>query len=95
MKRMTPRTIKKSSRRLHETHGYLAGNYAPVTEETPLTPCTFVGSLPKELAGGQYVRNGGNPRANEDAGRESHWFDGDGEQSRDELGEDAASILTS
>ena len=31
-----------------------------------------------ELAGGQYVRNGGNPVTNETLGRDAHWFDGDG-----------------
>lgn len=31
-----------------------------------------------ELTGGEYVRNGGNPVANEDLGRDAHWFDGDG-----------------
>ncbi|EEY16350.1 carotenoid cleavage dioxygenase [Verticillium alfalfae VaMs.102] len=30
------------------------------------------------LAGGQYVRNGGNPLANNDPERTAHWFDGDG-----------------
>lgn len=69
--------------KLNDTHGYLSGNYAPVQEETPLTSCEVVhGSVPIELAGGQYVRNGGNPMADEDAARESHWFDGDGECGR-------------
>ena len=44
----------------------------------PLTPCHFTGSIPEELVGGQYVRNGGNPLTNEDLGRDAHWFDGDG-----------------
>lgn len=44
----------------------------------PLTPCTYTGSIPKDLAGGQYVRNGGNPVSNEALGRDAHWFDGDG-----------------
>lgn len=44
----------------------------------PLVPCTSSGTIPKELAGGEYVRNGGNPVANEAWGREAHWFDGDG-----------------
>ena len=44
----------------------------------PLTPCSYTGNIPEELAGGQYVRNGGNPMTNEDLGRTAHWFDGDG-----------------
>lgn len=67
-------------RRLNEQHGYLSGNYAPIERETPLTRCAIVeGTIPEELRGGQYVRNGGNPMANSNLQRESHWFDGDGE----------------
>lgn len=44
----------------------------------PLTPCSYTGTIPKDLAGGEYVRNGGNPVANESLGRDAHWFDGDG-----------------
>ncbi|KAI1100822.1 carotenoid oxygenase [Jackrogersella minutella] len=40
--------------------------------------CTYAGQIPEELAGGQYVRNGGNPINNDDLGRDAHWFDGDG-----------------
>jgi carotenoid cleavage dioxygenase-like enzyme len=43
-----------------------------------LTPCSYSGHIPKELAGGQYVRNGGNPFSNENLARDAHWFDGDG-----------------
>lgn len=57
---------------------YLSGNFAPVQSVLPLTPCTFTGSIPEELAGGEYVRNGGNPVTNEALGRDAHWFDGDG-----------------
>jgi carotenoid cleavage dioxygenase-like enzyme len=59
-------------------HPYLQGNFAPISRVQPLTPCSFDGEIPKELAGGEYVRNGGNPVSNEDLGRDAHWFDGDG-----------------
>lgn len=57
---------------------YLSGNFAPIKRTRPLTRCTYVGRIPQELAGGQYVRNGGNPISNDDLGRDAHWFDGDG-----------------
>lgn len=61
------------------SHPYLTGNYAPVKRELPLTACSVVeGKVPSEYTGGQYVRNGGNPLADEDDGRNAHWFDGDG-----------------
>ncbi|PWN27658.1 carotenoid oxygenase [Jaminaea rosea] len=84
MKGITPssapsRRSSPRNQRLHAQHGYLSGNYAPVEKESPLTPCRIVsGTIPAELAGGQYVRNGGNPMANANLERESHWFDGDG-----------------
>jgi len=43
-----------------------------------LTPCAVAGTVPRELCGGQYVRNGGNPTTHPGLGRDSHWFDGDG-----------------
>ncbi|KAI9151581.1 Carotenoid 9,10(9',10')-cleavage dioxygenase 1 [Paramyrothecium foliicola] len=57
---------------------YLSGNFAPVHSALPLTPCDYEGSIPSDLAGGEYVRNGGNPLTNTDLGRDAHWFDGDG-----------------
>ena len=57
---------------------YLSGNFAPVHQVQPLTPCSFAGTIPDDLAGGEYVRNGGNPVSNEVLGRDAHWFDGDG-----------------
>lgn len=57
---------------------YLSGNFAPVQQELPLTPCSYTGNIPQELAGGEYVRNGSNPVTNEALGRDAHWFDGDG-----------------
>lgn len=59
-------------------HPYLSGNFAPIQKTLPLTPCTFTGSIPDDLGGGQYVRNGGNPVTNDELGRDAHWFDGDG-----------------
>ena len=59
-------------------HPYLSGNFAPIQQTLPLTPCTYTGTIPPELAGGQYVRNGSNPVSNDDLGRDAHWFDGDG-----------------
>lgn len=57
---------------------YLSGNFAPIQCVQPLTPCRFEGRIPEELAGGEYVRNGGNPITNEMLSRDAHWFDGDG-----------------
>lgn len=59
-------------------HPYLSGNFAPIHRTRPLTPCIYTGTIPDDLIGGQYVRNGGNPVSNEDLGRDAHWFDGDG-----------------
>ena len=59
-------------------HPYLSGNFAPIQTVLPLTPCSYTGTIPDELAGGEYVRNGGNPVTNEALGRDAHWFDGDG-----------------
>ncbi|KAK0548094.1 hypothetical protein OC846_004613 [Tilletia horrida] len=60
-------------------HPFLSGNYAPQPHEQPLTPCSILhGSIPGELAGSQYVRNGGNPSDTFDQDRDAHWFDADG-----------------
>ncbi|CAD0086991.1 unnamed protein product [Aureobasidium vineae] len=67
---------KKKSPPQHK-HAY-ACNFAPINQTLPLTKCTHSGVIPSELAGGEYVRNGGNPVSNEDLGRDAHWFDGDG-----------------
>src|SRR5450432_2413769 len=64
--------------RLAKPHPYLHGNFAPIHCVQPLTACSYKGSIPQDLAGGEYVRNGGNPVTNEDLGRDAHWFDGDG-----------------
>jgi len=73
---MTFADEKQSSSR--KPHPYLHGNFAPIHRVQPLTPCSYTGRIPDELAGGEYVRNGGNPVTNEDLGRDAHWFDGDG-----------------
>ncbi|KAI1827130.1 retinal pigment epithelial membrane protein [Xylaria intraflava] len=57
---------------------FLSGNFAPVKRTRPLTWCPHTGNIPAELAGGQYIRNGGNPFINQDMSRDAHWFDGDG-----------------
>lgn len=49
-----------------------------MTETSGPRPVEFSGTIPDELQGGMYVRNGGNPISNIDLGREAHWFDGDG-----------------
>lgn len=69
-----------NSRKRKRDHGhpYLSGNFAPVHDVKPLTPCGYTGRIPEEVWGGEYVRNGGNPVTNEDLGRDAHWFDGDG-----------------
>ncbi|KAF2741777.1 carotenoid oxygenase [Sporormia fimetaria CBS 119925] len=60
------------------SHPYLAGNFAPIHSTHASTQCSFTGTIPKELLGGQYVRNGGNPITDQDLARDAHWFDGDG-----------------
>lgn len=64
---------------INTNHGsYLSGNFSPIHQTVPLTPCSYQGIIPDELSGGEYVRNGSNPVSNEDLGRDAHWFDGDG-----------------
>jgi len=55
---------------------YLAGNYAPVTEEVTATDLAVIGELPNEL-NGRYLRNGPNPMTEVDPSTH-HWFLGDG-----------------
>ncbi|KAG0650249.1 Carotenoid cleavage dioxygenase [Hyphodiscus hymeniophilus] len=75
---ITLMTIHEKQGRSGRPHPYLHGNFAPIHSVQPLTACSFTGTIPQELAGGEYVRNGGNPVTNEDLGRDAHWFDGDG-----------------
>ena len=58
------------------TSRYLAGNYAPVTEEVTAFDLPVTGELPAELSG-RYLRNGPNPAAEVDP-TTHHWFMGDG-----------------
>jgi carotenoid cleavage dioxygenase-like enzyme len=70
--------VNAKKRKRDPQHPYLSGTFSPVHQVYPLTPCASTGTIPEELNGGQYVRNGGNPVTNEDLGRDAHWFDGDG-----------------
>jgi carotenoid cleavage dioxygenase-like enzyme len=79
---LMPLADEKESRSSHP-HPYLHGNFALIHRVVPLTPCSYTGSIPEELAGGEYVRNGGNPVTNEDLDRDAQWFDGDGMLSGD------------
>lgn len=59
----------------HETHEYLAGNFAPVPFETTAWNLQVSGAIPPSLAG-RFVRNGPNPMDVNPA--QYHWFIGDG-----------------
>ncbi|KAK5996758.1 Carotenoid 9,10(9',10')-cleavage dioxygenase 1-like protein [Cladobotryum mycophilum] len=59
-------------------HPFLAGNFAPVRKQLLQEPCEIEGTVPDELAGGQFVRNGSNPLPYRDSGLDMHWFDGHG-----------------
>jgi carotenoid cleavage dioxygenase-like enzyme len=58
-----------------ELNPYLAGPFAPTSEELTIRDLEVVGEIPDDL-NGVYVRNGPNPQF-EPQGR-YHWFDGDG-----------------
>ncbi|MFI1830833.1 carotenoid oxygenase family protein [Streptomyces sp. NPDC020412] len=55
---------------------YLAGNFAPVTDEVSVDDLPVTGALPRELTG-RYLRTGPNPRGDE-TGAGHHWFIGRG-----------------
>ena len=55
------------------TPWHLAGNFAPVTDETTAVDLPVLGALPDAL-NGTFVRNGPNPLS----GSSAHWFFGDG-----------------
>ncbi|PYH30038.1 carotenoid oxygenase family protein [Aspergillus neoniger CBS 115656] len=56
---------------------YLLGNFAPIQTTVSDITCNVKGSIPEELYGGQYVRNGSNP-LKDDTKHDIHWLDGDG-----------------
>jgi carotenoid cleavage dioxygenase len=56
-----------------QTPWFLAGNYAPVSDELTEYDLPVTGTIPTELAG-RYLRNGSNPAS----GTAGHWFFGDG-----------------
>lgn len=58
-----------------QVNPYLAGNYAPVREETTADDLQVIGELPLDMDG-IYVRTGPNPQF--DPIGQYHWFDGDG-----------------
>lgn len=55
---------------------YMAGNYAPVTDEVTATDLPVIGEIPEELEG-RLLRNGPNPIGPVDMATH-HWFLGDG-----------------
>ena len=55
---------------------YLAGNYAPVSDELTVSSLPVTGSLPESLSG-RYLRNGPNPLGNPEPST-YHWFTGTG-----------------
>lgn len=65
-------------------HPYRTGNYVPLRDERSAAKCALVsGRIPRELAGGLYVRNGGAPSLTKEVQPDDlepayHWFDGDG-----------------
>ena len=56
-----------------ETAFWMAGNFAPVTEEVETTNLKVTGEIPRDF-NGRYLRNGANPRAHPSA----DWFLGEG-----------------
>ncbi len=61
---------------LHDASPYLAGNYAPVSEELTAFDLPVTGEIPVELEG-RLLRNGPNPIESPDLSSH-HWFLGDG-----------------
>ncbi|KAK0671462.1 retinal pigment epithelial membrane protein-domain-containing protein [Cercophora samala] len=68
----------KGESRTQSENPYLSGNFAPIQKTLSLTPCSYEGEIPADLAGGQYVRNGSNPLVTDGENTRVHWFDGDG-----------------
>ena len=61
---------------LNDASPYLAGNFAPVTEELTAFDLPVTGQIPEELEG-RLLRNGPNPIDPPDMAHH-HWFIGDG-----------------
>jgi hypothetical protein len=54
---------------------FFTGNYAPVASELCSGGLAIQGTLPEELLGGVYLRNGPNPPFKPEGGY--HWYEGD------------------
>ena len=53
-------------------------NLAPIATELLSTLYSYTGTIPNKFAGGQSIRNGGNPVSDDNLSRDAHRFDGDG-----------------
>ena len=60
----------------YDASPYLAGNFAPVSEEVTALDLAVTGTIPDEL-NGRFLRNGPNPRETPDMANH-HWFFGEG-----------------
>lgn len=78
---MSACSLSKGKQDERPKHHFLSGNFALIHTALPLTVCSYAGTLPEELASGQYVRNGGSPALAHDVHEDAHhyhWFNGDG-----------------
>src|SRR5271155_4610642 len=67
--------LPKGSRTMLTTNTFLAGPFAPVSDEITAFDLPVTGRVPGEL-NGRYLRNGPNPLGLDDPGH--HWFVGEG-----------------
>lgn len=75
MEGVVPSDVRVSLEKAQEysRHPYLAGNFRPIRKEFDLLPCELLeGFIPRELAGGQYLRNGANAYFPPSAGEGYH-----------------------